>query len=190
MDASSAFTVYDFVVLGILVLLVVRGAWLGFLREITGFVALYFGYFVASQYHKDLFPFLEEVSTNPKVVFLTSYVLLFVATYLVCMLLGRGLRYVVQLSFTSWFDKVLGAIVGFGKALVFIVILHMVLGTILAPENQMIRKCATCDVVSDLTDVARSVIQDSEVRKALVPKEPAISLDKIKEYLEPITPFK
>lgn len=188
MIASSGLTPYDFVVLGILALLVVRGAWIGLVRQLTALLALYCGYFVASQYHTTLFPFLEEVSSNPKVVFLTSYALLFIASYLIIMVVGKGLKFVVELSFVSWFDRLLGAVIGAAKALIIIVILHIVLGTILAPENEMLRKCATCDVVGSISQSARDIIQDPEVREALMPKEPAISLDKVKEYLEPITP--
>lgn len=188
MDASSGFTPYDFVVLGILTLLVIRGAWVGLVRQLSALLALYCGYFVASQYHTTLFPFLREVSTNPKVIFLTSYVLLFLASYLVVMVVGKGLRLVMELSFVSWFDRLLGAVIGAAKALILIVILHIVLGTILAPENEMLRKCATCEVVGSLSESARGIIQDPEVRDALMPKKPAISLDKVKEYLEPITP--
>lgn len=187
MDASSALTVYDFVILGILALLVVRGLWIGFVIQVTAFLALYFGYFVASQYHDTLFPFLKDVSDNPKVVFLTSYALLFIGTYLLCMVVGKGLRYVMQISFTSWFDRLLGAIVGFGKAAILIVMMHLVLGTLLAPENQMLRKCASCDVVNNLSDTARKFIKDSEVQKALKAEDPAISLERVKEYLQPMT---
>ncbi len=187
MDIASGFTPYDFVILGILCLLVIRGAWLGLVRQLTTLLALYCGYFIASQYHKTLFPFLEEVSTNPKVIFLTSYVLLFFGSYLVIMIVGKGLHFVMELSFVSWFDRLLGAVIGAAKALIIIVLLHIMLGTILAPENDMLRKCASCDVVGKLAESGREIIADPAVKKSLKPKEPAISLDKVKEYLEPIT---
>lgn len=186
MDASGL-TAYDFVVLGLLTILVVRGLWIGFVIQVTSFLALYFGYFVASQHHQTLFPFLQEVSDNPKVVFLTSYVLLFIGTYLLCMIIGKGLRYVMQISFTSWFDRLLGAIIGLGKAVILIVMMHLILGTLLAPENQMLRKCASCDIVNDLSDTARKFIKDSEVQKALKNEGPAISIERVKEYLQPVT---
>ena len=188
MDGVSEFTPYDFVILGILTLLVIRGAWIGLIRQLSVLLALYCGYFVASQYHKALFPFLEEVSNNPKVIFLTSYVLLFFGSYLIIMVVGKGLRFVMELSFVSWLDRLLGALIGGAKGLIIIVLLHIVLGTILAPENEMLRECASCDLVGSLAESSREIIADPEVREALKPKEPAISLDKVKEYLEPITP--
>jgi membrane protein required for colicin V production len=185
MDIFSVLTAYDLVILGLFVLLVGRGIWLGLLKQVTGLIALYLGYFVASQYHELIFPVLKNVSDNPKVVFLTSYVILFVVTYIVIMLLGKLLGMVINLTITSWFDKLLGGVVGFAKAVILAVLLHMVLGTILAPENQMLRACFTCDALNQSADFSRDFIRSEEVRNSLLQQEPAISLDAVKEYLSP-----
>jgi membrane protein required for colicin V production len=185
MEQFSHMTAYDFVIVGLFAVLVGRGIWLGFLKQVTGIVALYFGYFAASQYHGVMLPVLKDISENPKVVFLTGYVILFVATYIVVMLLGKLLGYVIQMTITSWFDRTLGAVLGFAKAAILAVILHMVLGTVLAPENQMLRSCVTCDLLNQAADLTREVIRDEEVRKSLLQQKPAIAIDAVKEALAP-----
>lgn len=183
MDTFGSLTPYDMVIVGLFAVLIARGIWLGFLKQVTGLVALYLGYYVASQYHDVIFPVLKNVSDNPKVVFLTSYVILFVITYVIIMLLGKGLGYVLSLTITSWFDKMLGGLVGFAKAMILAVLLHMILGTVLAPENQMLRACMTCDALNDACDFTRKFIRDDNVRNSLLQQEPAISLDAVKEYI-------
>lgn len=185
MEVFTDMTAYDLVIVGLFVLLIGRGIWLGLLKQVTGFVALYLGYFVASQYHDRIFPVLRDISENPKVVFLTSYVILFVVTYVVVMLLGKALGYVLQMTITAWFDRLLGALVGFAKAIILAVLLHMILGTILAPENQMLRSCMTCDALNGAAGFTRELIRDEEVRKSLLQQQPAISLDAVKEYFAP-----
>jgi membrane protein required for colicin V production len=185
MDGFGGLTPYDMVILGLFAVLIGRGIWLGLLKQVTGLVALYLGYFAASQYHDAIFPVLKNVSDNPKVVFLTSYVILFVATYVVVMLIGKGLGYVISLTITSWFDKILGGLVGFAKALILAVMLHMILGTVLAPENQMLRTCMTCDALNDAADFTRKFIRDENVRQSLLQQEPAIAIDTVKKYLTP-----
>ncbi len=98
------------------------------------------------------------------------------------MLLGKLLEYVIQITITGWFDRVLGGVIGFAKALILVVMMHMVLGTILAPENQMLRTCQTCTLLNQGVGVTRELIKNEEVRKALKQQEPAISLDAVKEY--------
>ena len=183
MDAFGGLTPYDMVILGLFAVLIGRGIWLGLLKQVTGLVALYLGYYTASQYHDVIFPVLKNVSDNPKVIFLTSYVILFVVTYIVIMLIGKGLGYVISLTITSWFDKILGGFVGFAKAIILAVLLHMILGTVLAPENQMLRTCVTCGALNDASDFTRRFIRDDSVRQSLLQQEPAISVDTVKEYL-------
>lgn len=185
MELFAALTAYDLVILGLFVLLVGRGIWLGLLKQVTGLLALYLGYFAASHYNDRIFHLLRDISENPKVIFLTSYVILFVVTYIVVMLLGKALGYVIQLTITGWFDRILGGVVGFAKAGILAVLLHMILGTVLAPENQMLRNCGTCEILNGAADITRSLITNEEVRKSLLQPEPAIAIDAVKQYLTP-----
>ncbi len=184
METGLGLTGYDFVVIGLSLLLIVRGIWLGFLRQVTGLLSLFLGYFVASQYHDRLFPFLTDLSGNPKVIFVVSVVILFVATYIATMLLGRGLSHVIEIVISKWFDKILGASLGAAMAICTVVLLHMILGSVLAPEDKMLRDCRTCDVLNVTTDYARTFIQDEEVRKSLMQQTPAISAEDVMEFLE------
>ena len=185
MDLITGMTAYDLVVVGLSALLIGRGIWLGFLKQITGLLALYLGYFAASQHHDRILPVLRGISENPKVVFLASYLILFVATYVVVMLIGKVLRHIIQLTIAGWFDRMLGAVVGFAKAAILVVLVHILLGTVLAPENQLLRSCLTCDALNGAADITRELIRDEDVRKALIQQKPAISLDAVKEYLTP-----
>ena len=185
MEIGTNPTAYDFLVMGLMLLLIGRGLWLGFPKQVIGLIALYFGYIVASQYHDRLFPFLRDFSENPKVIFFCSYALLFVATYILAVLLGKALHFVIKVSMTGWFDRMLGGILGLAKAVLLVVLMHMVLGTVLAPENQLLRTCETCDELNTATGLALELIRNEEARKALMQQVPAISVETVKDYLAP-----
>jgi membrane protein required for colicin V production len=185
MEIGADLTIYDLVVMGLLLLLVARGLWVGFLRQIISLVALYIGYIVASRYHDRLFPFLRDLSDNPEVVFFVSYAILFVITYILAVLAGKGLHYVVKVTMAGWFDHLLGGFLGFAKGILLIVLMHMVLGTVLAPENQLLRNCQTCDELNAATGLAIELVSNEDARKALMQQVPAISVDSVKEYLAP-----
>jgi membrane protein required for colicin V production len=190
MKGVSGATWYDLLVIGLFVLLVGRGLWLGLLKQVTGLLALYLAFFAAGQYHDRILPVLRDISSNPKVIFLTSYVLLFLVTYVVVMLCGKGLSFVLKLTITSWFDRLLGGLVGFAKAVILVVLLHVILGTVLAPENQMLRTCVTCETLNGAADLSRELIRNEELRKTLIQQKPAIAIDAVKEYLAPGGPQK
>jgi len=184
METGINLTGYDFVILGIAALLVARGVWLGLLKQVIGLLSLLIGYYVASQYHDRLFPFLKDVSDNPKVVFVASVVILFVVTYLAALLLGKLLSRVVEIVISKWFDKLLGAVMGGGLAVIVVVLLHMILGSVLSPENSMLKECRTCDGLNRATDFARTVIRDEEVRKSLMQQSPAITTKELLDFFQ------
>jgi membrane protein required for colicin V production len=180
---SVQLSAYDFVIIGIIVLFIGRGIWLGFLKQIIPLLALYFGYFAASRYHDILFPFLRDISENPKVVFLSAYVILFGVTYLFATLLGKGLSYVIQISIASWFDRILGLLLGAAKAGILVVLFHMILGTLMAPENEMLRTCQTCPTLNEMSEMTRKIIKDEDIREALRQQTPAISFETFQGFL-------
>ncbi len=175
---------YDFVILGIFVLFIIRGIWVGMFKQITGLLSLCLAYFVASRYHDRLFPFLKDISDNPMVVFAASCAILFLATYIVGLLVGRGLAYVMEITVTKGFDRTLGGILGIAKAFVLVVLLHMVLGSVLPPESKLTKECETCDLLDQATDFARAIIQDEEVRQALMQRTPATSAEDLQDLIK------
>ncbi len=189
MTGSLNLTGFDFVIIGILVLFTFRGLWVGFLRQVTTLVALLVGFVIAGQYHDKLFPFLREVTDNPHAVFWTSYVILFAITYVVTMLLGKGLATVVELTIAGWFDKLLGGALGVVKAGVLIVLLNMILSGILAPENTMLRDCYLAPYLEQGTKIFRSIIKDDTMRKAFVQQMPAITEKAVERSVDGVRPF-
>ncbi len=177
MDSGFNLAAYDFVVLGIFAFFIARGIWLCFLRQVTGLVALYLGYLVSSQYHDRLFPFLRDISDNPKVVFFITYVVLFLVAFLAVMLIGRGLQKVIEITITKWFDRLLGGVMGFAKGFILVILVHMLVETAIAPENKMLQTCFTCDYVNGAADFCRGIIRDPDLRDVLKQKVPAIPLD-------------
>ncbi|HID69779.1 MAG TPA: CvpA family protein [Desulfobacterales bacterium] len=175
MNNALHLTGYDFVIIALLLLFILRGLWIGFLRQITILVALLVGYVIAGQYHDKLFPFLRGLTEDPQIVFWTSYVILFGITYVLTMLFGKGLAKVVELTVAGWFDKLLGGVLGGAKAVFLIIILNMVLSGVLAPENSMLRNCQLCPYVNQATEFFRSFIKDDTMRKSFLQKKPAIS---------------
>ncbi len=180
---SIHLSAYDFVVAGIVVLFLARGIWLGMLRQVIPLLALYLGYLAASRYHDQLFPFLKNISENPKVVFLTAYVITFALTYVIAFLFGKALGRVIQITIVPWFDRILGAFLGLAKALILVILIHMLLGTLMAPENAMLRTCRTCPTLNKMSDITREIIKDPEIREALRHKKPAIAIEEMSSIL-------
>ena len=174
MGPGAGLTGYDLVVIVFFALLILRGIWLGFLRQVTSLVALYLGYIIAAQYHDKIFPFLKGLSNNPKVVFFAACTILFLASYVVMMLIGKGLAYVMKLTVAGWFDKLLGGVLGAAKALI--------LTLVIPGENKMLASCRICNALNKTTVYALDLIKDQEVKKILNQKITPISAQDVKDF--------
>ena len=189
MDTALNLTGYDFAIIGLLLLFIARGLWVGFLRQITTLVALFVGFVIAGQYHDKLFPFLRGLTENPHAVFWASYAIIFAITYVITMLFGKGLAKVVELTIAGWFDKLLGGALGVIKAGILIMLLNMLLSGVLAPENSMLRDCQLCPMVEQGTEFCRGLIKDDTMRKLLSQKKTAISRKEPERAADGVRPF-
>ena len=180
---SMQFNGYDVAVLAVTLLFVLRGLWLGLLKQVVPLLALYLGYFAASQYHDELLPFLSDFSDNRSLVFFAAYVILFVVSYLVVALVGKLIAKLIQITITPWFDRVLGGFLGFAKALIIVVIAHMLIGATLSPENSLLKRCVTCPTLDQFSDVTRQIIRDEDIRSALKQQRPAIAIEGVRDIL-------
>ena len=174
---------YDFGVLAVFLLFIIRGMWLGLLKQIVPLVALYFGYFAASRYHDDLLPFLSDFFDNVKLVFIGAYIILFVLSYIAAALLGKVVAKLIQITITPWFDRILGALLGFAKALIIVVIGHLLIGAAVSAENRLLQSCMTCPMLNELAQTTREIIKDERIREALKQQKPAIAIDSMKDIL-------
>lgn len=105
------------------------------------------------------------------------------------MLMGKVLAKVVELTIAGWFDKLLGGALGVVKALLLIVLLHMVLSGVLAPENKMLRNCYFSPYLQQATEIFQSFIKDKKMREAFSQKMPAIPEKEPGRSADGVRPF-
>lgn len=184
----SGATIYDLVVIGLFLLFVGRGLYLGLLKQMTVLLALYFAFFAAGRYHDRILPLLRDISTNPQLVFLVSYVVIFIVTYVLVVLLGKGLSYVLKLTITSWFDSLLGGMVGLAKAMIVVVLLHLILCAVFPVESPTLKTCITCGPLNQVADLTRELIRNEEKRREVMQTNPAAVFDAVKQHLAPANP--
>ena len=170
-------TSFDVIVALIFLVFIIRGVWIGFMRQLTTFLALVGSYWLAGRYSGQLMPYVEQFIENPKIVFLVSFALLFLVSALVFILSGKVLRRVMEITLLGWFDRFLGLLLGIVKGVVVAVLLFMLLASSLSASNDLFRKSLSSPYLEQGADIVRQVIQDPQIRELFVPREPAIKPD-------------
>ena len=166
----------DFGVIVIILLFLVRGVWVGFVRQLASLAALILGYLFAGRYYEQISPRLSSVIPSPQLCFLVTYALLFLAVFCGVLALGFVLKKVMSVSLLGWFDRFMGGIFGLVKAGVIITVGFMVLSGMLADSNPLMANSLAAPYLTKSSGFLLSFIPDQNLHRHLLPKEPAIAL--------------
>lgn len=169
-------TALDAVVIAIILIFLIRGVWVGFVRQLASIAALVLGFIFAGIYYEEMSPLLEPLVPSPQIRFLLTYALIFLAVFLLVLLIGLVLRKVVTISMMDWFDRLLGGIFGLGKALVVTTVCFMGLAGVLAASNPLLTGSFFAPHLTKSSGFLLRFIKDQNLQRHLLPQNPAISL--------------
>ena len=174
MPTLNELTTFDLAIAGLFCIFMVRGAWIGLVRQLAAFFALVGSYVIAGQYADSILPWTEQVVNNPKITFFVSFAILFVASALGFTLIGKVLHRCVQITLLGWLNRLAGLALGALKAAVFASLAYMFLASSLSATNDLLRTSHVSPYLKQGAELLRSLIDDPRLRTYLAQKEPAI----------------
>ena len=170
----SQLTSFDIAVLAISGLLIGHGIWVGCIKQLASILALIVGFVAAGRLCEDFYQTLLPFISSPNIAFFVSYLILFVVIYLGIILLGMGLKKVIDIALLGWFDRAMGGLLGAAKAMFVAVLVFMALSSILSGSNNFLRKSFSYPYLSSSSEYILRLIRDVDLRSSFLPKEPAI----------------
>jgi membrane protein required for colicin V production len=116
-------TSFDYAVLAILGISILLSMMRGLVREILALASWVIAFFVAKFYTLELAPLLPQSIPSESLKFLAAFIILFLATLLVCSLLAIAISQVFKKTGLSWLDRGLGAIFGLARGMLILLVL-------------------------------------------------------------------
>lgn len=171
---NDAVTWLDLVVFILLAFFIVRGAWVGLIRQLAAFFALVGSYVIAARYVGLLLPWTRNFVDRPALVFLVSFVLLFLAAAILFSLAGKILHRLVQVVLLGWFDRLLGLLLGIVKAGILASLLYMALASTLSASNTLLSRSCTAPFLREGAELLKTLIHDQKIRDYFRENTPAI----------------
>jgi membrane protein required for colicin V production len=170
-------SLFDIIVTLICIVLLVRGAWIGFSRQLAFLLALGLGFLVAGRYYHFAAQYFIPVLENERLRFLLAYALILFLAYMGIMLLGLGLKRVMKITFFDSFDRLLGGIFGLVKGVFFSTLLFMLLNTLLDTSSPFLQRSRSVPYLAKCARILLSIVEDEGLREKFSIIEPAIPLD-------------
>ncbi|MFA6178939.1 MAG: CvpA family protein [Methylophilaceae bacterium] len=128
-------TSFDYAVLAIIGLSVLLSIMRGFIREILALASWVAAFFVAKIYTLELAPLLPQSIPSESLRFMAAFIILFLATLLVCSLLAIALSQLFKNMGLSWLDRMLGVIFGLARGLIIVGVLVFLAGLTSLPQD-------------------------------------------------------
>jgi len=176
MEWLDKITAFDILVLLIFLAFLVRGIWIGFIRQISSLLAMLGGFLLAgyfdNEFYRLILPFFDSTHT----AFLITYIILFIAFFFLIKLVGLGLRQVMEVTMTIWFDRTIGGILGLIKAVFLSCLILIVVSSYISGSNKYLKNSITYPFLSQSSKAILVFIRDYDLRSYFVPREPAIML--------------
>jgi len=176
MEWLAKATAFDVLVLVIFLLFLVRGIWIGFIRQISSLVAMLGGFLLAGYFDNEFYRFILPYFNNAQTAFLLTYVFLFVAFFFLIKLVGLGLTKVMDITLSPWFDRAVGGLFGVIKGVFIASLIFVATTSYLSGSNKYIKNSITYPFLTHSAKVILAFVRDHDLRAYFIPKEPAITL--------------
>ena len=168
-------TALDAGVIIITLVFLIRGIWVGLVRQLASIAALILGFWAAGHFYRQFAGLINSFVPSPQISFLITFALLFLLVYLLVMGLGIGLKKVMSVTLLGWFDKMMGGIFGFSKAALVVTVVFMILSGFLTTSSPLLKKSFFTPYLEQSSRYLSNFIKDEKLRSHLLPQKPAIS---------------
>jgi membrane protein required for colicin V production len=145
----------------ILAFCVIRGIFRGLIKEVSSIVGVLAGFYAAYTYYPQIAGFLKRWMEQAAYANIISFLVLFCLVFFIISIIGVIIKYVMNIAFMGWFDRICGAVFGCIKGLLIVSVLLMIFTTFLPRGTPFIQKSLLAPHVAVVSEkMARVVSKD------------------------------
>lgn len=149
---------FDAVVIVIVVFCLIRGFFRGLVKEVSSIIGVLAGFYAAYTYYATLADFLTNWLAHRDYINLLSFLLIFCVVFFTISLLGVVAKYLLNIAYLGWFDRVCGAGFGFSKGILITAVLLIVLTAFLPKGAPLIKNSRLSPYVASLAENMAQVV--------------------------------
>jgi membrane protein required for colicin V production len=128
-------TIFDYVVLGIFVVSIILSIIRGLVREVLSIAGWVIAFVVAGSYAGDFEPLLPSEVSGESLRIIASFIVLFISVLLISGLIIMLLSALIKGVGLGFIDRLLGAVFGFIRGLLVVMILVLIAGLTALPQK-------------------------------------------------------
>ena len=159
-------THFDYIILVVICLSVLLGWWRGLVYEILSLLSWITSYFVAKSWVNEFTPYMPSVLESDTLRIAAAFVFLFIATLILCGIAAWALNKLVKSFGLDWrTDGVAGAIFGFFRGLMFVLLLVFVAGLTKLPQTAFWRDALLSKPLQNVAMLVKDLLPDDMAKR-------------------------
>ena len=173
---DRAMNPFDILILVILGYSLIRGLFRGLVKEVSSVIGVFGGFYAAYTYYQNVAGLLSRLIQDISYLNILSFLIIFCGVLIVVSVLGIIIKYLMNIAFLGWIDRIGGVVFGLAKGILIVSVLFISLTAFLPKGSAFIKNSVLAPHVSWTSEkmakvVSREMKQDfmsklGELKKA------------------------
>ncbi len=149
---------FDITIIIILGFCVIRGVFRGLIKELASIIGVLGGFYAAYSYYMVLARLLSRWISNTAYLNILSFLIIFCGVLIIISILGVVIKYVLNIAFFGWVDRICGAGFGIIKGILIASVLLITLTAFLPRNAPVIKNSMLAPVVTLVSEKMAKVV--------------------------------
>ena len=155
---------FDMLIIVILAFCVIRGVFRGLIKELSSIIGVLAGFYAAYSYYMVIAKLLSRWISSTAYLNILSFLILFCGVFFIISILGVVIKYVLDIAFMGWVDRVCGAGFGIIKGILIISVLLIIFTAFLPKNASFVKDSVLASHVAFVSErMARIVSKDLKI---------------------------
>ncbi len=130
---------FDIFIIIVLSYSIIRGLFRGLVKEVSSIIGVLGGFYAAYSYYPLVAKLLTGIIKDQSYLNILSFLIIFCGILIVISILGVVIKYLLNVAFLGWIDRICG--VGFGliKGILIVTVIFIILTTFLSKGTPLIK---------------------------------------------------
>ncbi|MGD9175786.1 MAG: CvpA family protein, partial [Desulfobacterales bacterium] len=122
---------FDIFIIIVISYSIIRGLFRGLVKEVSSIIGVLGGFYAAHSYYPMIAKLLAGIVKDQSYLNIMSFLIIFCGILIVISILGVVIKYLLNVAFLGWIDRICG--VGFGliKGVLIVTVIFIILTTVL-----------------------------------------------------------
>lgn len=143
---------------------IVRGLFRGLVKEVSSIMGVLGGFYAAYSYYPLVAKLIAGVVKDPSYLNILSFLIIFCAILIIISVIGVVIKYLLNVAFLGWIDRLCGVFFGMIKGVLIVTVLFIILTTFLPKGAPLIKQSVLAPHVTWISEKMVNLVSE-EIRK-------------------------